>query len=113
MGALSGKDVHTIATYNVIIGVGFILIGLASGTETGFAGAIYYLIHDMLAKALLFLLVGTMVYLTGETSREKYEWSYSKLSAIWLDLFSCHVCTCWYSATQWVYWKGINWTRCD
>ncbi|MFF5995755.1 Na+/H+ antiporter subunit D [Lysinibacillus sp. KU-BSD001] len=66
MGALAGKDVRTIATYNVIIGVGFILIGLASGTETGFAGAIYYLMHDMLAKALLFLLIGTMIYLTGE-----------------------------------------------
>lgn len=66
MGALSGSDVRTIATYNVIIGVGFILIGLASGTETGFAGAIYYLVHDMLAKALLFLMIGTMVYLTGE-----------------------------------------------
>ncbi len=66
MGALSGRDVRTIATYNVIIGVGFILIGLASGTETGFTGAIYYLVHDMLAKALLFLIIGTMVYLTGE-----------------------------------------------
>ena len=67
MGALSGRDVRTIATYNVIIGVGFILIGLASGTETGFAGAIYYLVHDMLAKALLFLILGTVVYVTGET----------------------------------------------
>ncbi|MGM9950069.1 MAG: Na+/H+ antiporter subunit D [Lysinibacillus sp.] len=66
MGALSGRDVRTIATYNVVIGVGFILIGLATGTEEGFAGAIYYLVHDMLSKALLFLLIGTMVYLTGE-----------------------------------------------
>ncbi|RKJ57801.1 Na+/H+ antiporter subunit D, partial [Butyricicoccus sp. 1XD8-22] len=67
MGALSGKDVYTIATYNVIIGVGFILIGLAVGTEAAMSGAIFYLIHDMVAKALLFLLIGTMVHLTGET----------------------------------------------
>lgn len=66
MGALAGKDIRTIASYNVIIGVGFILIGLAAGTEVGYAGAVYYLIHDMIAKALLFLLIGTMVYLTGE-----------------------------------------------
>lgn len=66
MGALSGRDVRTIAAYNVIIGVGFILIGLAAGTETAFAGAVYYLIHDMLAKALLFLIIGMMVFLTGE-----------------------------------------------
>ncbi|MEK9196695.1 Na+/H+ antiporter subunit D [Ureibacillus sp. 179-F W5.1 NHS] len=71
MGALSGRDIYTIATYNVIIGVGFILIGLAVGTESAIAGAIYYLIHDMLAKALLFLLVGMMFYLTGESVVKK------------------------------------------
>ncbi|MGE7667457.1 Na+/H+ antiporter subunit D [Ureibacillus composti] len=71
MGALSGRDIYTIATYNVIIGVGFILIGLAVGTEEAISGAIYYLIHDMIAKALLFLIVGMMVYLTGETVVKK------------------------------------------
>lgn len=71
MGALSGRDIYTIATYNVIIGVGFILIGLAVGTETAMTGAIYYLIHDMLAKALLFLLVGMMFYITGESVVKK------------------------------------------
>lgn len=71
MGALSGRDIYTIATYNVIIGVGFILIGLAAGTEAALTGAIYYLIHDMLAKALLFLLVGMMFYVTGESVVKK------------------------------------------
>lgn len=66
LGALSGRDVRTIATYNVIIGVGFILLALAIGTEEAVAGAVYYLIHDMIAKAMLFLLIGTMVMLTGE-----------------------------------------------
>ncbi|MDN4494684.1 Na+/H+ antiporter subunit D [Ureibacillus aquaedulcis] len=71
MGALSGRDIYTIATYNVIIGVGFILIGLAVGTETALTGAIYYLIHDMLAKALLFLLVGMVFYVSGESVVKK------------------------------------------
>ena len=65
-GAFAGKDVLTIAVYNVIIGVGFILLGLVTMTEEGLAGAVYYLMHDMLAKAFLFLLVGMMIYLTGE-----------------------------------------------
>lgn len=67
MGALQGRDIRTIATYNVVIGVGFILIALAVGTESAMSGAVYYLIHDMLAKALLFLIIGMMIYLTGET----------------------------------------------
>lgn len=66
MGAFAGKDVRTIASYNVIIAVGFILIGLATATEIGYTGMVYYLIHDIIAKALLFLLVGMMTYLTGE-----------------------------------------------
>lgn len=66
-GALSGRDVYTIATYNIIISVGFICIALAIGTEEAYTGAIYYIMHDMFAKALLFLITGTMVYLTGET----------------------------------------------
>ncbi|MEG0258809.1 MAG: Na+/H+ antiporter subunit D [Lysinibacillus sp.] len=67
MGALASRDIRTIASYNVIIGVGFIIIGLAVGTETALQGAIYYVIHDMVAKALLFLAIGTMIYVTGET----------------------------------------------
>ncbi|MBD8034310.1 MULTISPECIES: Na+/H+ antiporter subunit D [Solibacillus] len=66
MGAFAGRDVRTIATYNVIISVGFILVALAVGTEDAMAGAVYYLVHDMLGKALLFLLIGTMILVTGE-----------------------------------------------
>ena len=66
MGAFAGKDVMQIAVYNVLIGVGFILVGLVSGTQEGYTGAVYYLLHDMIGKALLFLLVGTMIYVTGE-----------------------------------------------
>lgn len=66
-GAMGGRDVKTIATYNVIIGVGFIMVGVAIANEQAFAGVVYYLMHDMVAKALLFLCIGMMVYLTGET----------------------------------------------
>ena len=67
MGAIAFKDVRLIVSYNVVIAVGFILIGLAVGTETAIAGSIYYIIHDMIAKAMLFLLAGTMIYLTGKS----------------------------------------------
>ena len=65
LGAVAFKDIRQIVTYNVVISVGFILIGLAVSTEVALQGSIYYLIHDMILKALLFLLVGTMIYLTG------------------------------------------------
>lgn len=64
IGAIAYKDIRQIVSYNVVIAVGFILVGLAVSTTTAFEGSIYYLIHDMIVKALLFLLAGTMISLT-------------------------------------------------
>lgn len=65
MGAVAYNNIRKIITYNVVIGVGFILAGFASFSLAGLSGAIYYLIHDITIKALLFLLAGTIIQLTG------------------------------------------------
>lgn len=70
IGAVAYNDIKQIITYNVIIGAGLVLAGLAAFTEEAFTGMIFYLIHDMIIKALLFLLGGTVIYLTG-TSKMK------------------------------------------
>lgn len=67
IGAIAYKDVRLIASYNVVIAVGFILVGLAVATQTALEGSIYYVMHDMVAKAMLFLIAGTMITLTGKT----------------------------------------------
>lgn len=67
IGAIAYKDIRQIVAYNVIIAVGFILVGLAVATPEALEGSIYYLMHDMIVKALLFLLAGTMIMVTGET----------------------------------------------
>lgn len=68
VGAVAFWDIKRILTYNVIVGVGFILAGVASFTTVGMTGALYYLIHDMIVKALIFLLGGTVIYLTGTSN---------------------------------------------
>src|SRR5690625_212858 len=65
--AIAYKDLRLIASYIFVISVGFILIGFAAFTTTAIEGSIYYLIHDMIVKALLFLIVGTMITLTRTT----------------------------------------------
>jgi len=67
IGAIAYKDIRQIVAYNVVIAVGFILVGLAVATPEALEGSIYYLIHDMIVKALLFLLAGTMIAVTSET----------------------------------------------
>ncbi|MBO1002201.1 Na+/H+ antiporter subunit D [Pseudogracilibacillus auburnensis] len=64
IGAIAYNNIRQIVAYNVVIAVGFILVGLAIMNTTAIEGAIYYLVHDMIVKALLFLLAGTMIYLT-------------------------------------------------
>jgi len=57
-----------ILTFNVVISVGFIMAGLVTLTPAGITGSIYYLIHDMLIKALVFLIGGTIIHLTGTSN---------------------------------------------
>lgn len=67
IGAIAYKDLRQIAIYNIIIAIGFIMVGLAVTTPSALEGSIYYLIHDMIVKALLFLVIGTIILLTGKT----------------------------------------------
>lgn len=71
LGAIAYKDIKQIAAFNIVIAVGFILVGLAVGTPIAIEGSIYYLMHDMIVKALLYLLIGTIVYLTGTAHIDK------------------------------------------
>ncbi|MDW0110128.1 Na+/H+ antiporter subunit D [Sporosarcina aquimarina] len=66
IGALSTRDIRQIISYNVVIAVGFILVGLAAGNEVALQGSIYYVLHDMVVKAMLFLAGGLMISLTGK-----------------------------------------------
>ncbi|WP_010277050.1 Na+/H+ antiporter subunit D [Paenibacillus senegalensis] len=65
LGAVAYRDVPRILIYNIVIAVGFIMIGLVVANQQALEGAIFYLIHDMIVKALLFLLGGMMITVAG------------------------------------------------
>lgn len=64
-GAIAYSDVYRIMNYNVIISVGFIAFGLAVAAKDSLDGAVFYLLHDMVAKALMFILGGIVIHLAG------------------------------------------------
>jgi multicomponent Na+:H+ antiporter subunit D len=72
IGAVAYGDIKRILTYNVIVGVGFILAGVATLSIEGITGSLYYLIHDMIVKALIFLLGGTVIHLTGTSKLNEF-----------------------------------------
>lgn len=65
IGAVAYWDIKKILTYNVIVGVGLIMAGLASNTLSGLTGSMFYLIHDIIIKALIFLIGGAVITLAG------------------------------------------------
>ncbi|OLN23731.1 Na+/H+ antiporter subunit D [Domibacillus antri] len=71
IGALAYRDVKQILIYNIIIAVGILLFGIATMTEESIAGTVFYLIHDMIIKAGLFLLGGIMIYIAGTSNLNK------------------------------------------
>lgn len=65
IGAIAYRNVSSILNYQVVIGIGFIGLGLAVATQEAWDGVVFYLLHDMLAKVLLFILGGMLITAAG------------------------------------------------
>ncbi|MFC6334408.1 Na+/H+ antiporter subunit D [Paenibacillus septentrionalis] len=65
IGAIAYRNVLTVLNYQVVIGIGFIGLGLAIATPEAWDGVVFYLLHDMLAKVLLFILGGMLIARAG------------------------------------------------
>ncbi|WP_226583228.1 Na+/H+ antiporter subunit D [Halobacillus litoralis] len=71
IGALSTHNIKLIVAYNIIPAVGFMLMGIGIFTEVSISGTIYYLVHDMIIKGVLFLLAGAIAYVAGTSDLRK------------------------------------------
>ena len=64
-GALAQTDMRRMIAYHVVAQVGYMMAGLAAGTQAGVAAAIVYMVHSILVQANLFLGVGAIRRATG------------------------------------------------
>ncbi|WP_373892878.1 Na+/H+ antiporter subunit D [Virgibacillus natechei] len=71
IGALSTNNIKLIVAYNIIPAIGFILMGIGVFNADGLSGSIYYLVHDMIIKTVLFLLMGVIAYVAGTSDLRK------------------------------------------
>ena len=65
IGAMAYNDLSRVFNYNIIISVGFIAFGISIATQDALNGVVFYLMHDMVAKALLFFLGGLIISAAG------------------------------------------------
>lgn len=70
IGALVQRNLQKIFSYLIICHIGFMVAGLGMGTQIALAGAIFYMIHDIVVKANLFM-VGGLLYRINGTSNIK------------------------------------------
>jgi multicomponent Na+:H+ antiporter subunit D len=66
--ALAQDDLKRLLAWDTVSQMGILIVGFATATAAGIAGATYHLINHALFKALLFLCAGAVVHATGETS---------------------------------------------
>lgn len=64
-GAVAYRDVPRIMNYNVLISIGFTAFGIAVANGDALNGVVLYLMHDMVAKALMFMLGGMIIQAVG------------------------------------------------
>lgn len=60
LGAVGADDSRSILAFNMISGIGYILLGVALFTPLGLVAGIFYLVHHMIVKASLFLSTGAV-----------------------------------------------------
>lgn len=68
LGALVQNNLRKVFSYLIICHIGFMIIGLGLFTEMAIAGAIFYLIHDIVVKTNLFMVSGLVYRITGTSS---------------------------------------------
>lgn len=72
IGAIAFKDMKKIVIYNIIVAIGVITYGIGTMNIDALSGSVFYLIHDMLIKAVLFLLVGIIIAITRSNHYEGF-----------------------------------------
>lgn len=64
-GALVQTDLRQILSFNLIAGIGFILMGIGIGGSAGLAGAVFYTGHHIVVMGALFMIAGVMAQRGG------------------------------------------------
>lgn len=65
--ALAQDDLKRVLAWDTVSQMGVLLVGFASATDEGVAGATFHLVNHGLFKALMFLGAGSIVHATGVT----------------------------------------------
>ncbi len=70
-GAATQNDFRKILSFHIVSQIGYMLMGLAIGTPLAIAGALFFVLHNVLVKTNLFFISGLVGQVTGTYSLKK------------------------------------------
>ena len=92
LGAMTKNSMRRMFSYLIVCHIGYFIAGLSLFTEIAIAGAIFYLIHDIIIKTNLFLVSGLIYKARGSTDLRRlggFYKDYPRLSVLFaIVLFS-------------------------
>ncbi len=79
IGALVQNNLQKVFSYLIICHIGFMIAGLGMGSAIAIAGAVFYMIHDIVVKANLFMVGGLLYRINGTNNLKKMGGMYAKM----------------------------------
>lgn len=71
LGAVAQDDIKRLLSFHIVSQIGYMIMGLAFFTVAGLAGAIFFILHQIVVKAVLFLVAGLVEHSTGTTQLDR------------------------------------------
>ena len=65
LGAIAQNDIKRILSFHIVSQIGYMVMGLGFFTVAGIAGAVLFIVHQIIVKATLFLAGGLVEHRTG------------------------------------------------
>jgi multicomponent Na+:H+ antiporter subunit D len=71
LGAIAQTDLRRILSFQIVSHIGYMAMGLGLFTPLALAGAVFYIIHEVIVKTNLFLVSGVVAVLRGTSDLRK------------------------------------------
>lgn len=68
LGALTQADIKRLLSFTLVSHIGYMIFGIAVGTQLGYSATIYYVVHHITVQTTLFLTTGLIERFGGATS---------------------------------------------
>ncbi|MCW2747735.1 MAG: hypothetical protein JWP10_877 [Nocardioidaceae bacterium] len=71
LGAVAQSDIKRMLSFTLVSHIGYMIFGIALGTDLGLSGAIFYVAHHITIQTTLFLVTGLIELRGGSTALDK------------------------------------------